>query len=259
MNFTKILYLLRYLLNISFDGSNYHGWQTQPESITIQETIENCLSQIIGERIKLVGAGRTDAGVHATIFYAHFDLKTNIQDKSSLVHKLNSFLPNDISVNNLYRVEDDFHARFDALSRTYQYKLTNLKNPFMKNRFYYLQKDLDFNMMNLASLNLLGKKNFKCFSKSRSDVKTYDCSIISAKWFKLDNHWVFEISADRFLRNMVRAIVGTLIDIGQEKNKITSLTELIRSGDRTKAGYSVPAHGLYLHHISYPVKSILYD
>ena len=172
---------------------------------------------------------------------------------------LNSFLPNDISVNNLYRVEDDFHARFDALSRTYQYKLTNLKNPFMKNRFYYLQKDLDFNIMNLASLNLLGKKNFKCFSKSRSDVKTYDCSIISAKWFKLDNHWIFEISADRFLRNMVRAIVGTLIDIGQEKNKITSLTELIRSGDRTKAGYSVPAHGLYLHHISYPVKSILYD
>ena len=173
------------------------------------------------------------------------------------MHKLNSFLPNDISVNNLYRVEHDFHARFDALSRTYQYKLTNLKNPFMKNRFYYLQKDLDFNIMNLASLNLLGKKNFKCFSKSRSDVKTYDCSIISAKWFKLDNHWVFEISADRFLRNMVRAIVGTLIEVGLGTISKDVFQEIINKRDRKLAGYSVPAHGLFLKEINYNWDEIL--
>ncbi len=248
---------MRYLLKLSFEGTNYHGWQIQPKSKSVQETLEKCLSKILNHHIKLVGVGRTDSGVHAYMFFAHFDYYEEIYDEVDFIYKLNSFLPFDISVSNLFKVENNFHARFDALSRTYQYKLTKIKNPFMKNRLYFLKKEVDFSLMNLAALNLLGTKDFKCFSKVRSDVKTFDCCISSAKWFKTDNHWVFQISANRFLRNMVRAIVGTLIEIGEGKNEVDSIFELIKSKDRKNAGYSVPAHGLYLTNINYPINSIL--
>ena len=243
---------MRYLLELSYNGANYHGWQTQPNSITVQEIIESGISTLLSEKISVVGAGRTDAGVHASYFCAHFDYKDEIQEKADFIFKLNSFLPTDISINNIFKVKNDFHARFDALIRTYQYKLHTEKNPFLANSSYYLKKNIDFNKMNLAVLKLFNYRNFKCFSKSNTDVHTFDCDIKSAGWKFNETHWVFEISANRFLRNMVRAIVGTLIEIGEGKHEITHIDYVIKSKNREIAGYSVPAQGLYLSNIIYP-------
>ena len=255
---TKVVFLLRYLLELSFNGANYHGWQIQPSSVSVQETIEKCLSTFLNVKINIVGAGRTDTGVHASYFCAHFDYDQIIEDKSNFIYKSNSFLPKDISINRIYKVKDDFHARFDALSRTYQYKINTFKNPFLFKSSYYLRKDIDFHKMNLAALKLYNYKNFKSFSKSNTDVHTFDCTITDAKWSLKANHWVFEISANRFLRNMVRAIVGTLIEIGEGKYDISHLETVILSKNREKAGYSVPAHGLSLTNIIYP-KNTLFD
>jgi len=250
---------LRYLLELSFNGSNYHGWQIQPKSISVQETIEKCISTILNKKTTIVGAGRTDTGVHASYFCAHFDSLIIIEDKIDFVYKLNSFLPNDISIHNLYKVSDDFHARFDALSRTYQYKLNTKKNPFLIDGAYFLKKDINFSKMNLAALKLYNYKDFKCFSKSNTDVNTFDCNITNAKWRYEESYWLFEISANRFLRNMVRAIIGTLIEIGEGKNAINHMDKVIMSKNREEAGYSVPAHGLYLTDIIYPEKFLLDD
>ena len=247
---------MRYLLELSFNGANYHGWQIQPNSISVQETIEKGISTILGEKIIIVGAGRTDTGVHASYFCAHFDFKVEIIDKADFIYKLNSFLPNDISISNIYNVKNDFHARFDALSRTYQYKLHIKKNPFLVTNSYYLKKNIDFNKMNLAALKLLNYEDFKCFSKSNTDVHTFNCNIKSASWTFKETHWVFEISANRFLRNMVRAIVGTLIEIGVGKHDVSHLDYVIESKNREVAGYSVPAQGLYLSNIIYPKISL---
>ena len=243
---------MRYLLELSFNGTNYHGWQIQPNSITVQEVIEEALSVMLNKKTQVLGAGRTDAGVHAAYFCLHFDSSNSIDDPKGFIYKLNSYLKSDIYVINILRVSDDFHARFDALSRTYHYKLTTNKNPFLKDQAYYLRKDLDFSKMNLAALKLFNYTNFKCFSKSNTDVKTYNCTIKKAIWVYRDNCWFFEISANRFLRNMVRAIVGTLIEIGEGKHEISHLDTVIKSKNREVAGYSVPAHGLYLVDILYP-------
>ena len=248
---------MRYLLELSFNGANYHGWQIQPNSISVQETMEKCISTILNKKISIVGAGRTDTGVHASYFCAHFDLDFIIEDKSDFIYKSNSFLPSDIAIKNINLVKEDFHARFDALSRTYQYKLNTAKNPFLVNDSYYLKKDIDFCKMNLAALKLFDYTDFKCFSKSNTDVHTFDCDIKNASWSFEENHWVFEISANRFLRNMVRAIVGTLIEIGEGKHEISHLDMVIKSKNREVAGYSVPAQGLYLTNIIYPKNSLL--
>jgi len=242
---------LRYLLELSFNGTNYHGWQIQPNSITVQEVIEKALAVVLNQKIDVVGAGRTDAGVHATYFCLHFDYSSFINDQKDFIFKLNSFLKSDIYIINLQIVSDDFHARFDALTRTYNYKLTTRKNPFLTNQAYYIRRDLDFDNMNLAALKLFNYTNFKCFSKSNTDVKTYNCSIKKAVWVYHNDCWIFEISANRFLRNMVRAIVGTLIEIGEGKHDINYLDTVIKSQNRGLAGYSVPAHGLYLVNIFY--------
>jgi tRNA pseudouridine38-40 synthase len=242
---------LRYLLELSFNGTNYHGWQIQLNSVSVQETIEKCFSTILNKKISIVGAGRTDTGVHASYFCAHFDYTHEIEDKSDFIYKSNSFLPSDISIRNIYNVKDDFHARFDALSRTYQYKLNTVKDPFLSDNSYYLKKDIDFYKMNLAALKLFNYTNFKCFSKSNTDVKTYNCIVTKANWVYRDNCWIFEITANRFLRNMVRAIVGTLIEIGESKNEVEYIDHVIKSQKRELAGYSVPAHGLYLVDILY--------
>ena len=256
---TKLKFLLRYLLELSYNGTNYHGWQIQPNSSSVQETIEKCLSLILKEKIDLIGAGRTDTGVHASYFCAHFDSKSKINDQKDFIHKLNSFLPNDISIQSVASVTKNFHSRFDAISRTYIYKINLNKNPFLQKKSYYFKnKNLNFSKMNLAAMKLYDYMDFKCFSKSNSDVKTHDCKITSAKWSNQLDHWTFEISSDRFLRNMVRAIVGTLIEIGIEKYKIDYLDDILKSRDREKAGYSVPAHGLYLKNIVYP-KNIFID
>ena len=250
---------MRYLLKLSFDGANYHGWQIQPNSVSVQETIEKCISTILNTKINIIGAGRTDSGVHASFFCAHFDCDLEINNKSDFIFKSNSFLPKDISITDIYKVNNDFHARFDALSRTYEYRIHTKKNPFLVKSSYYLKKKIDYNKMNLASLKLFNYNNFKCFSKSNTDVHTFECDIKSACWKNKENYWVFEISANRFLRNMVRAIVGTLIEIGEGKYQIEHLDKVIKSKKRKFAGFSVPAHGLYLTNIVYPKNSLMND
>ena len=248
---------MRYFIEISYLGTNYHGWQSQPNAITIQEITENCLSKILNNPVKLVAAGRTDAGVHAKQMYAHFDSNMTINDKKSFEHKFNSFLPKDIVVKKLILVNDNAHARFDALFREYEYHISLIKNPFEIDIAYFFKKPLDVKKMNKCCDIMLQYTNFKSFSKSKTDVKTYDCKIYEAKWMLNENSLIFKIKADRFLRNMVRAIVGTLIEIGLGKITQKEFKLIIEKKDRKLAGFSVPAHALFLKKIDYDWDKIL--
>ncbi len=250
---------MRYFIEISYLGTNYHGWQSQPNAITIQEISENCLSKILDTPIKLVAAGRTDKGVHANQMFAHFDIKTKISEKDTFIHNANSFLPNEIVVKNLLLVNDNSHARFDAVSRKYEYLISLEKDPFDINKVFYFKRNLDLESMNKCCEILMQYTDFKSFSKSKSDVKTYECNIFMAKWSFDKNRMVFTIKADRFLRNMVRAIVGTLIEIGLGKISAKDFKSIIEKRDRQLAGFSVPAHGLYLKKIEYNWDNILID
>ena len=249
-SFTKIRVYLRYFIELSYNGKAYHGWQIQPNAISVQEVIENALSTILQNKISIMGAGRTDAGVHASQMFAHFDFDNRLDD--NLVFKLNSFLPGDIAIHAISQVNDEAHARFDALSRTYMYKISTKKNVFNSDFAYSLYNNLDVEAMNLASSMLLKYNDFQCFSKVHTDVKTYHCTIKFAHWDYIEDQLIFTIKADRFLRNMVRAIVGTMVNIGLGKMKAEDLHDIIKSKDRSEAGFSVPAHGLYLTHIEYP-------
>lgn len=242
---------MRYFIELKFDGTNYHGWQNQPDAVSVQEVLEDALGKLLSDSISITGAGRTDAGVHSLKMFAHFE-SNDLIDKENLLYRLNSFLPNDIAINSIRTVGDDAHARFDAVSRSYIYKIHQKKNPFLKNRSYYLHQDLDVETMNKAGDILLQYKDFECFSKTNTDVKTFICHISKAHWTKKDESLEFVITADRFLRNMVRAIVGTMIDIGLHKIQLDDLHYIIESKNRSKAGYSVPAHGLYLSEVVYP-------
>lgn len=242
---------MRYFIELSYNGKAYHGWQNQPNAISVQEILEDALSKLLKNKIEIVGAGRTDAGVHAEQMFAHFDFQDKF-DVEKMIFKLNSFLPKDISIHNILEVKGDAHSRFDALSRTYNYKITLQKDVFNYEGCYYLKHDLNVTKMNEAASILFDYNNFKCFSRSNTDVKTYHCDIMFAKWKKTNNQLIFTISANRFLRNMVRAIVGTMLDIGHGKTTIGQFHEIIKSENRTKAGASVPAHGLYLSRIEYP-------
>lgn len=242
---------MRYFIQFSYFGKAYHGWQNQPNAITVQEVLENALSVLLSEKIELVGAGRTDAGVHAREMYAHFDFKA-ITDKIDLIYRLNSFLPGDIAVTNIHAVVDEAHARFDALQRTYEYWICDAKNPFLQEAAHYVKHPLDIALMNKAAELLLGKQDFECFSKSKTDVNNHFCTVTHAQWKKEPDYIAFKISADRFLRNMVRAIVGTLLDVGTGKIDLDTVKAIIKSKDRTSAGVSVPAKGLYLMAVSYP-------
>lgn len=248
--FTKIQVYLRYFIELSYNGKAYHGWQTQPNAVTVQQVLENALSTVLRSDILVMGAGRTDAGVHASQMFAHFDARSLNDD--NLVFKLNSFLPDDIAIHKIFQVNDQAHARFDALSRTYLYRVSQQKNVFNSELAYALHKDLDLNAMNKACEILLTYNDFQCFSKVHTDVKTYHCNIMSAKWEPQDGELWFTIKADRFLRNMVRAIVGTMVNIGLGKMRVSDLHDIITSKDRGEAGFSVPAHGLYLTKIEYP-------
>ncbi|MBT8271504.1 MAG: tRNA pseudouridine(38-40) synthase TruA [Flavobacteriaceae bacterium] len=245
---------MRYFVELSYNGKAYHGWQNQPNAVTVQEVLEHAFSTLMGKTVNLVGAGRTDTGVHALQMIAHFDWGEiiNIED---LIYKLNSFLPNDIVIHDIFRVKDECHARFDAISRTYKYRISTSKNAFTVDEAYCFKTRLDLDKMNTGSKVLLNHKDFQCFSRTKSDVKTYTCHIKQADWRKQDDELVFTIRADRFLRNMVRAIVGTLIEVGLGKMSIEGLENVIKSKDRSQAGASVPAHGLYLVQVEYP-KSI---
>ncbi|GAA0725168.1 tRNA pseudouridine(38-40) synthase TruA [Aquimarina litoralis] len=242
---------MRYFLELSYKGTSYHGWQRQPNAISIQEVLESSLSLLLKAKIEIVGAGRTDAGVHAKQIMAHFDYENDI-DVDQLCYKLNSLLPKDIAIQKIYLVQEEVHARFDAMSRSYEYIITLEKDPFSINHAYYLKKDLDVDLMNKAAKLLLNYTNFKCFSKSKTDVKTYNCTITNAVWERNGSLLIFKITANRFLRNMVRAVVGTLVEIGEHKLNLEDLKEIIKSENRSEAGYSVPAHGLYLTKVAYP-------
>lgn len=242
---------MRYFLEFSYNGKAYHGWQNQPNAISVQEVLEKTLSTLLQCEMNVMGAGRTDAGVHASQMFAHFDFEGAFEAKD-LVYKLNSFLPKDIAVSDVFLVQAEAHARFDALSRTYRYNIATSKNVFNYDFAYQLQLALDVEAMNEACKILSQYKDFQCFSKSHTDVKTYHCVIKEAYWTKKSNELVFTIKADRFLRNMVRAIVGTMVNIGLGKLKVEDLHAIIKSKDRGEAGFSVPAHGLFLEKIAYP-------
>lgn len=246
---------MRYFIQFSYFGKAYHGWQYQPNAVTVQEVLEQALSTLLKEKIALMGAGRTDAGVHAKQMFAHFNTKS-IDDTKVLVQKLNSFLPTDIVVQLIFAVKDEAHARFDATQRTYEYWIVQHKNPFLHPFAHYVRKELDLDAMNTAAKLLLGRKDFECFSKSNSDVHTFFCNLTKAVWEHKDDKLVFTITADRFLRNMVRAVVGTLLDVGMGKKKVAEINEILESKDRGKAGASVPAKGLYLTQILYPKEII---
>jgi tRNA pseudouridine38-40 synthase len=240
-------------LELAYFGKAYHGWQRQPNAQTVQEVVENAISTLLQEKVELVGAGRTDAGVHATQLFAHFDVEKELPE--DLIFKLNSFLPKDVAVKNLFQVTAEAHARFDATARSYEYHLTQEKDVFATGMAYWLKKDLDMEKMNEAAAILLEYKDFECFSRSRTDVRTFNCEIRRAYWEKSGTKLIFHISADRFLRNMVRAIVGTLLEIGLGKMEVQEMHHVIKSKNRGEAGASVPAHGLFLTRIEYP-KSI---
>jgi tRNA pseudouridine38-40 synthase len=241
----------RFFLEIMYDGTNYHGWQVQPNSSTVQEQIENALSTVLGQKLSVMGAGRTDTGVHAKQFFAHFDCDISL-DTNSVIYRLNSFLANDISIKDLKMVKKDAHSRFDASSRTYEYIIHTSKNPFYNNRAWFFHKPLDVDLMNRAAQCLFNFSDFTSFSKLHTQTKTNNCIIKKAVWECVDDTLLFTIEADRFLRNMVRAIVGTLLEIGQGKISLDDFVEIIQSKDRSKAGISVPAHGLYLTEVKYP-------
>lgn len=242
---------MRYFIELSYNGKGYHGWQNQPNALSVQEVLEQGLSTLLAQPIAIMGAGRTDAGVHATQMFAHFDTDTTVVPED-LTYKLNSFLPNDVAIHRIFKVKPEAHARFDALSRTYLYRVSLKKNVFTFDNAYFVKQDLDVEKMNEATKILFEYKDFQCFSKSNTDVKTYHCNMMQAEWFFKDDELHFVIKANRFLRNMVRAIVGTLISVGLGKISVAELHAIIASKNRSEAGFSVPAHGLYLTHIEYP-------
>lgn len=242
---------MRYFLEFAYKGTRYHGWQYQPNACSVQETINHALSTLLRENIDVLGAGRTDAGVHAKQMFAHFDTEKEIVEPV-FIKKLNSFLPKDIAVFKIHKVAVDAHARFDATARTYEYYIHQQKNAFECDDSWYFPYSLHLELMNSACTILMEYIDFECFSKTNTDVNTFNCTISKAFWVKKEEQLVFTISADRFLRNMVRAIVGTMINIGQEKVSLQQFRAIIESKNRSKAGFSVPAHGLYLTQVTYP-------
>lgn len=242
---------MRYFIELAYNGKAYFGWQSQRDAVTVQETIEKALFVLLQKPTAVTGAGRTDTGVHATKYYAHFDAE-KIGDINNLIYKLNSILPEDIAVYDIFKVPDEAHARFDALSRTYKYYVIQHKDPFLTGTSHLVKNKLDVEIMNRAANSLKNYRDFKCFSKSKTDVKTYNCRVTEAYWEKTNDLLIFHITADRFLRNMVRAIVGTLLDIGLNKLEEEDLHKIIESRDRQQAGTSVPAKALFLTGIEYP-------
>jgi len=245
---------LRYFIALSYLGTPYYGWQRQPEHISVQETVEKALSTIMRIPIAITGAGRTDTGVHALQMWAHFDIENAFAkaELEKLVHQLNSYFDHSIAIQEIVPVIDTAHARFDATQRSYIYKISTVKNPFIYGSTYHFKPKLNIQAMNEAAVILKSHTDFKCFSKVKTEVKTYLCTIQEARWEVSGDQLHFHITADRFLRNMVRAIVGTLLEIGLEKRPPSWIHGVIQSKKRSNAGTSVPAQGLYLTKVLYP-------
>lgn len=249
----QVQQITRYFIELAYNGTAYHGWQVQPNAVSVQEVLDKALSIFFRQKIETVGCGRTDSGVHASQFFAHFDLldkRISIEQKE--LNGINALLPFDIAIFRLIEVAGEAHARFDATNRSYQYHIHREKNPFKHNYSWLIKDELDIEAMNKAAALLLQYVDFSCFSKSNTQVFTNNCKIIRAEWEKTIDGYIFHISADRFLRNMVRAIVGTLLEIGRHKLAAEDLHKIIQSKNRSNAGTSVPACGLYLTNISYP-------
>ena len=241
---------MRYFIRLSYHGKNFHGWQIQPNAKSVQETLNEALTRITGETVYAVGAGRTDTGVHARDMWAHFDHKAGVEH--SIIHKLNSYLGPDIAIKEIHRVKDEAHARFDAISRSYIYQIITVKDPFLQDQAWHLYHQPDMSKIRDASQVLLEHQDFSAFARSNTQTKTNLCRIDEAYWEQRDNLITFHIKADRFLRNMVRAIVGTLVEIGMNKKEVADFNKIIVSKDRRLAGESAPAHGLFLTEVKYP-------
>ncbi|MEI6123862.1 MAG: tRNA pseudouridine(38-40) synthase TruA [Bacteroidota bacterium] len=243
---------IRYFVKLAYDGTAYHGWQIQDNALTVQEILEKKISIILKQVIELNGCGRTDAGVHALVYYAHFDIEKEIPDLKNIMYSINSILPHDIIVKNIQKVKYDYHSRFSAINRTYKYFINPNRNPFKICFEYHFAPYLDIELMNDACSILMKFRDFSCFSKFNTQVNNNLCIINEAIWEKNQDGIVFTITANRFLRNMVRAIVGTMIELGLKKRSIDDLKNIINNGKRSDAGTSVPAKGLFLFSIEYP-------
>ena len=242
----------RFFITLSYNGKNYVGWQMQPNGVSVQQVLQDALSTILREQIEVVGAGRTDASVHARKMVAHFDFSGESFDEKDLVRNLNSFLPRDIGIHEIREVQPNVHARFSATSRTYKYYLTTEKDPFLHDFNYQVFFQPDIDTMNALCKVLKEYTDFTSFSKLHTDVKTNNCKIMYAIWQQKDDEWIFTVEADRFLRNMVRAIVGTLLEVGRGKITIEDFRNIIEAKNRCESGQSVPAHGLFLTDVVYP-------
>ena len=241
----------RYFIWFSYDGTAYHGWQIQPNGVTVQSELQRCLSLLLREEVNVTGAGRTDTGVHARRMAAHFDTAVTF-DPQLLAHKLNGLLHQDIGIQLIEPVAPDMHARFSALARTYYYYVHTRKDPFLRHYSLELHYQLDYELMNEAGRILLEYEDFGAFCKAGSDVKTTICHITHAQWHRIDEHsWYFEITANRFLRNMVRAVVGTLIEVGRGRLTLDDFRQVIEGRQRTQAGESMPAKALFLEDVKY--------
>jgi len=242
----------RYFVYLAYNGTNYCGWQIQPNGNSIQQTLEDALSTLLRVSVPIVGAGRTDAGVHARLMVAHFDYE-DVLDTTLLTDKLNRFLPKDIAIYRVVEVIPEAHARFDATSRLYRYYMTTTKDPFMNHlKYKVFYKDVDIQAMNACANVLLNYTDFTSFSKLHTDVKTNNCELMYAQWEKQGDDYIFTIKANRFLRNMVRSIVGTLLEAGRGRLDESGIRSIVEAKDRSVAGTSVPGHALFLEEIEYP-------
>ncbi|MEY4539188.1 MAG: hypothetical protein RLZZ306_945 [Bacteroidota bacterium] len=243
---------MRYFIECAYRGTNYSGWQIQINALTVQEAVQKALSTLLKGTIEITGSSRTDAGVHAMQQFAHFEMKEEILDCDNLVYRMNKLLPFEISVQKIFKVADDYHSRFEAISRKYEYRISRKKNPFQRGLSYEFNGDLNIELMNRACLILFKHIDYQCFSKINTDVLTFNCTILEALWKEEKNDLlVFHVKANRFLRGMVRAIVGTLLEVGMGKLSVSDFEEIILSRDRKNAGRAVPAEGLFLMEVNY--------
>jgi len=241
---------MRYFLDVSYHGAAYHGWQRQANAHTVQQELEEALSKIMGQPIDVTGSGRTDTGVHAKKQMVHFDAETPMPPEQ-IQYKLNGILPDDISINDCRKVKAEAHARFDAQERGYHYFIHQKENPFLVGQSYFYSHPLDLAAMNEAAERLIGKQDFESFSRVKTEVNHFICEIFTARWYMENDQLIFNVRANRFLRGMVRALVGTLLEVGRGKLTVEDFVSIIAAKDRTKAGRAVPPHGLYLSEVNY--------
>ncbi|GGG09625.1 tRNA pseudouridine(38-40) synthase TruA [Pontibacter amylolyticus] len=242
---------MRYFLEIAYDGTRFHGWQVQPNALSVQEVLDDCLSKVLRQHINSTGSGRTDTGVHASQQFVHFDVEEEL-DPAHTVYRFNRLLPADIVAKNLYLVTDAAHARFDAFERTYHYHITLAKDPFKRYYATYLPRSVDVAQMNEAAAVLLRYEDFTTFSKVKGDTNHYRCNMYEAIWRQQGDELIFTIRANRFLRGMVRLVVGTLLDVGRGKLTVADFERIVANQDRSKASGAAPSEGLYLARVSYP-------